>query len=242
VSFTYPGAARAAFQGVRVNIRAGGSLGIVGPTGAGKTTLLLCLCRMLEAQGEIRLDGVPIPQWKLSDLRGALGYVPQDSFLFSDTWRANVEFGADAPLSDARIHELARLCAMEGELAGFPDGIETRIGERGVTLSGGQRQRTAIARALARDPRVLVLDDALSAVDTETEARLLATIQGQSAHRTVILAAHRLSSVQRADEILVLARDGRVEAQGTHAELLARPGWYRDTWQRQQAQSELARL
>jgi ATP-binding cassette subfamily B protein len=197
---------------------------------------------MLEAQGEARLDGVAIPRWKLRELRAALGYVPQDSFLFSDTWRANVEFGADAPLGEERIRELARLCAMDGELAGFPDGIETRIGERGVTLSGGQRQRTAIARALARDPRVLVLDDALSAVDTETEARLLATIQGQSAHRTVILAAHRLSSVQRADQILVLGRDGRVEAQGTHAELLAQPGWYRETWQRQQAQSELARL
>jgi ATP-binding cassette subfamily B protein len=242
LSYTYPGAARAAFQGVSVRVRAGGILGIVGPTGAGKTTLLLCLCRMLEANGEARLDGVPIPHWKLRDLRGALGYVPQDSFLFSDTWRANVEFGADAPLSEERVHELARLCAMDGELADFPEGIETRIGERGVTLSGGQRQRTAIARALARDPRVLVLDDALSAVDTETEARLLATIQGQSAHRTVILSAHRLSSVQRADQILVLGRDGRVEAQGTHGELLAQPGWYRDTWQRQQAQSELARL
>lgn len=242
LSFTYPGASRPAFSGVRVRLRAGGTLGIVGPTGSGKTTLLLCLCRMLEPQGECRLDGVRIADWKLAELRGALGYVPQDSFLFSDTWRANVEFGSDTPLSEARIHELAGLSAMDAELAGFPAGIETRIGERGVTLSGGQRQRTAIARALARDPRVLVLDDALSAVDTETEARLIRTLRGESEKRTVILAAHRLSSVQRADTILVLTRDGRVEAQGTHAQLLASPGWYRETWQRQQAQSELARL
>jgi ATP-binding cassette subfamily B protein len=131
---------------------------------------------------------------------------------------------------------------MEAELEGFPAGIDTRIGERGVTLSGGQRQRTAIARALARDPRVLVLDDALSAVDTETEAQLLRTLQGEVAGRTLIIAAHRLSSVQRADTIVVLSRDGRVEAQGTHAQLIARAGWYRDTWQRQQAQRELASL
>ena len=242
LSYSYPGAPRPAFQGVNVELRAGASLGIVGPTGSGKTTLLLCLCRMLEPAGDCRLDGIRIQDWQLSDLRGALGYVPQDSFLFSDTWRANVEFGSDAPLSELRVRELARLSAMEAELEGFPAGIDTRIGERGVTLSGGQRQRTAIARALAREPRVLVLDDALSAVDTETESQLLRTLQGERSGRTLILAAHRLSSVQRADMIIVLARDGRVEAQGTHAQLLARAGWYRDTWQRQQAQSELANL
>ncbi len=242
LSYTYPGASRPAFQGLSVEIGAGGTLGIVGPTGSGKTTLLLCLCRMLEPAGDCRLDGTRIQDWKLADLRGALGYVPQDSFLFSDTWRANVEFGSDTPLSEPRVRELARLSAMEAELEGFPAGIDTRIGERGVTLSGGQRQRTAIARALARDPRVLVLDDALSAVDTETEAQLLRTLQGEVAGRTLIIAAHRLSSVQRADTIVVLSRDGRVEAQGTHAQLIARAGWYRDTWQRQQAQRELASL
>lgn len=242
LSYTYPGSSRPAFQGLSVELGAGGTLGIVGPTGSGKTTLLLCLCRMLEPAGDCRLDGTRVQDWQLADLRGALGYVPQDSFLFSDTWRANVEFGSDTPLSEPRVRELARMSAMEAELQAFPAGIDTRIGERGVTLSGGQRQRTAIARALARDPRVLVLDDALSAVDTETEAQLLRTLQGERAGRTLIIAAHRLSSVQRADTIVVLSREGRVEAQGTHAQLIARAGWYRDTWQRQQAQSELASL
>jgi ATP-binding cassette, subfamily B, multidrug efflux pump len=131
---------------------------------------------------------------------------------------------------------------MREEVATFPGGWDQLIGERGVTLSGGQRQRTCIARALAREPRVLVLDDALSAVDTETEARLLENLRRAGSGRTVIVAAHRLSSVIRAERILVLDRDGRVEAQGTHAELVARPGWYRETWQRQQASQELSVL
>lgn len=242
LSFSYPGATRPAFQGVSLRVPAGGVLGVVGPTGSGKSTLLLCLCRMLEPEGIARLDGVRIQDWKLEALRSGLSYVPQDSFLFSDTWRANVEFGAAAPLSEARLQALAHSVCMDQELAGFPAGIDTRIGERGVTLSGGQRQRTCIARALARDPQVLVLDDALSAVDTETEARLIRELASAGAGRTVIIAAHRLSSVQRADHILVLARDGTVEAQGSHADLIARPGWYRETWQRQQAQSELSKL
>ena len=131
---------------------------------------------------------------------------------------------------------------MREEVATFPKGLDQLIGERGVTLSGGQRQRTCIARALARDPRVLILDDALSAVDTETESKLLENLRRAGRGRTVVIAAHRLSSVARADRILVLDRGGRVEAQGTHAQLLSRAGWYRDTWQRQQAQSELSVL
>jgi ATP-binding cassette subfamily B protein len=241
VSFTYDGSTRRAIEDVSVDVPAKTVLGVVGPTGSGKTTLLNLLARLFEAEGEIRLDGVPVKQLQLAALRGALGYVPQDSFLFSDTWRANVGFGAEEPLDDSRIAELADLACMTEEVATFPGGFDQRIGERGVTLSGGQRQRTCIARALARDPRVLVLDDALSAVDTETEAQLVRNIQSAGEGRTVIIAAHRLSTVRHADQVLVLD-EGRVVQRGAHEELIEQPGWYADTWARQQAQEELAEL
>jgi ATP-binding cassette subfamily B protein len=242
VSFTYSGAERPALSDVSVDAPAGSLLGIVGPTGSGKTTLLLLLGRLFDADGTITLDGAPIRELPLATLRGALGYVPQDSFLFSEPYKDNVAFGADEQLSDGRLRELVDVACMTEEVATFPNGLDQLIGERGVTLSGGQRQRTCIARALARDPRVLILDDALSAVDTETESRLLENLRRAGRGRTVVIAAHRLSSVARADRILVLDKGGRVEAQGTHAELLARRGWYRDTWRRQQAQSELSVL
>jgi len=242
LSYTYAGAARPAISGVSVEVPAGSVLGIVGPTGSGKTTLLLCLGRLLEPEGLLELDGIDVKQLVLGDLRATLGYVPQDSFLFSERYRDNITFGSDTPVSDARLAELIEQACMQDEVAHFPQGVDTLVGERGVTLSGGQRQRTCIARALAREPRVLILDDALSAVDTETEAQLLANLRRAGAGRTVVVAAHRLSSVARAERILVLGKDGRVEAQGTHAELLARPGWYAETWQRQQAQKELSVL
>jgi ATP-binding cassette subfamily B protein len=241
VGYAYGGSAVPAVEGVDVVVPARSVLGVVGPTGSGKSTLLNLLARLFEARGEIRLDGVPVRELPLSTLRKAIGYVPQDSFLFGDTWRENVGFGADDPLSDAELAELARLSAMSEEVATFPRGFDQRIGERGVTLSGGQRQRTCLARALARDPRVLILDDALSAVDTETEARLVRNLRSAGEGRTVVLAAHRLSTVRHADQILVLDR-GRVVQRGTHAELVAAPGWYADTWARQQAQEELAEL
>jgi ATP-binding cassette subfamily B protein len=238
VSFTYPGAARPALSGITLEVPAGTTLGVVGPTGSGKSTLLNLLGRLFEAQGELRLDGVPVRALALDQLRGAIAYVPQDSFLFSDTYRANLEFGSEEPLATDELERLIGAVAMSDEVATFPDGLEQLIGERGVTLSGGQRQRTCIARALARDPRVLVLDDALSAVDTETEARLLASLKSAGRGRTVIVAAHRLATVRAAEQILVL-REGRTEALGTHEELLERSRWYRATWERQRMSAEL---
>ena len=192
--------------------------------------------------GEVLFDGIPVRDLRLADLRGAIGYVPQDSFLFSETWRENVSLGADEPLSDEALARVMDMARMTDEVARFPEGVNQVLGERGVTLSGGQRQRTCIARALARDPRVLILDDSLSAVDTETETELISQLQRAGHGRTVVLAAHRLSSVAGADQILVLDRDGSVEDRGTHRELLARDGWYRRTWRRQQAQDALEEL
>ena len=242
VGFIYPESDTPALSGISVRVPAETTLGVVGPTGSGKSTLLNLLGRMFEAQGTIRLDGVPIRDLSLSTLRGALAYVPQDSFLFSETWRDNVALGSEeGELDDAALDELARAAVVRDDVAEFPGGFEQLLGERGVTLSGGQRQRTCIARALAKDPPVLILDDCLSAVDTETEARLIANLRRAGHGRTTVLAAHRLSAVRHAERILVLD-GGKVEAQGTHDELLESSPWYRQTWERQRAESELEEL
>jgi len=243
VSFRYEGAARPALVGVDLLVPAGSTLGIVGPTGSGKTTLLHLFGRLFEAEGTIRLDGVPIQELGLEQLRGALGYVPQDSFLFSEPYRDNVALGVDdgpalEGLEDEAIWDWVDEACMREEVEAFPHGLDQLIGERGVTLSGGQRQRTCIARALARDPDVLVLDDCLSAVDTQTERHLLAGLGRAGSGRTVLVAAHRLSTVKEADQIVVLDEAGAVAQLGTHSELVEQDGWYRDTWRQQQRREE----
>lgn len=240
VTFSYEGASRPALVNVDVAVPAGATLGVVGPTGSGKSTLLSLLGRLYDVDsGQVRLDEVEVKDLRLSDLRGALGYVPQDSFLFSEPYDENIRFGADHEVSDAEIDHLIARVAMAEEVADFPEGKETLVGERGVTLSGGQRQRTCIARALARDPKVLILDDCLSAVDTETEKELLASLRSAGQTRTVVVSAHRLSTVMEADEILVLDENGQVSDRGQHAELIEREGWYRATWAQQQRRIEL---
>jgi ATP-binding cassette subfamily B protein len=235
LGFTYPEAKRCALQGIDLHVPGGSTLGVVGPTGAGKTTLLEMVGRLHDAEsGRLRLDGTDVRELNLDDLRRTLGYVPQDSFLFSEPFHENIRFGADEDLSDERVEELLLQSVLTEEVAAFPDGVQTLVGERGVTLSGGQRQRACIARALARDPRVLILDDCLSAVDSETEKTLIDHLQREGRGRTVLIAAHRLSTVARADQILVLTGAGAVEALGTHSELLSQAGWYRDTWNQQQ--------
>ncbi|MEM6569547.1 MAG: ABC transporter ATP-binding protein [Planctomycetota bacterium] len=241
VSFTYDRGTAPALRDVSVSVEPGQTLGIVGPTGAGKSTLLNLVGRLFQAEsGAILLDGTPIEDLRLSTLRGTLGYVPQDSFLFSERYDDNIRFGADGELTDGEVDALIERVAMKDEVAEFPDGSATVVGERGVSLSGGQRQRTCIARALARDPKILVLDDCLSAVDTETERELLGSLRTAGEGRTVLVSAHRLSTVKEADRIVVLTADGAVEATGTHAELLERPGWYAETWEQQQRTESLA--
>jgi ATP-binding cassette, subfamily B, multidrug efflux pump len=209
---------------------------VVGGTGSGKSTLVNLLVRLHDpTRGEILLDGVPIDRLPLESLRAAIGIVPQDAFLFSDTIRENLAFGFEEPEAEAaerRIREAAALAQIASTVEEFPGGYDTLLGERGVNLSGGQKQRATLARAVARDPRVLILDDALSAVDTHTEAEILAGLRGVLAERTSVVVSHRVNAVMSADLIVVL-EDGAVVEQGTHAALLERGGAYAALQRRQ---------
>jgi ATP-binding cassette subfamily B protein len=225
---------------ITLHVPAGSILAIVGPTGSGKSTLASLIARLWEAPaGTLFIDGRPIRDWPLETLRRAVGYVPQDTFLFSETLRENVAFGVDSA-TDAEIHEAADVASIAAEIGEFPAQFNTMVGERGITLSGGQKQRAAIARAVIRDPKILILDDSLSSVDTGTEERILKRLDAILRQRTTILISHRVSTVQHADQIIVL-RDGRIVERGTHAELLARAGYYADLYQKQLLEDELAR-
>jgi ATP-binding cassette subfamily B multidrug efflux pump len=238
VSFAYPGARDrgAVLQGISFRVEAGRSLAIVGATGSGKSTLVDLLVRAYDPdRGAVLLDGVDIRRLPLPELRRAIGFVPQETFLFSDTLRENVLLGAP---DDGRLERVAEVAQLTEALPALPNGYDTMLGERGINLSGGQKQRSAIARALAQDPPVFVLDDALSAVDAQTEAKILRALRGALAGRTSIIVSHRPAAVRDADWILVLD-GGRIVEQGTHAELIARAGRYWELLRRQQLEEEL---
>lgn len=246
LTFAYPTSGEGSELGVPVlrdinlHVPAGSSLAIVGPTGSGKSTLAALIARLWEAPpGELLIDGEPIREVPLAELRRAIGYVPQDTFLFSDTVRENIAFGV-TDAAEENIFEAAEIASVAGEIQGFVRGYETMVGERGITLSGGQKQRTSIARAILRQPKILILDDSLSSVDTDTEERILRRLRELMKQRTTILVSHRVSTVQNADQIIVL-RDGRIIERGTHESLLELNGYYADLYQKQLLEEELRR-
>lgn len=239
LTFRYHPDAAPVLRDINLRIPAGSSLAIVGPTGSGKTTLVSLIPRLFEAERETLLvDGRSIMDYPLEKLRQAIGFVPQESFLFSDSIRENVAFGAPSA-SEESIVEATKAARIHEEILGFHKGFDTLVGERGVTLSGGQKQRTAIARAIVRNPRVLVLDDALSSVDTYTEEQILHELAELMRGRTTIFISHRVSTVRHAERIAVLVH-GRIVELGTHDELIERNGYYTQLYEKQMLEEELA--
>lgn len=239
LNFAYNGTQ--VLKDINLEVPAGTSLAIVGPTGSGKTTLVSLIPRIYDAPpGTILLDGRPLREFPIEVLRRNIGFVPQETFLFSDTVRENIAFGVDSA-SDVQIHEASEAASIATDIEGFPEQYQTMVGERGITLSGGQKQRSAIARAIIRDPRILVLDDALASVDTYTEEKILNHLREVMQGRTTIFISHRVSTVRNADKIAVL-HHGRIVEFGTHEELLARNGYYTELYNKQLLEEELARV
>ena len=243
VVFRYPGTERAVLQDVSFTVPAGSTVALVGPTGSGKSTIVALVSRLYDpVEGEVLLDGVPLRALPLRQIRDAIGLVPQDAFLFSETIAENIGLGVEGPGRPddgdpdadvmAPVRAAAAIAQLDEAIAGFPHGFETRLGERGINLSGGQRQRTTLARALARDPRILILDDSLSAVDTHTERRILHGLRDVLRDRTSLIISHRVTAVMEADLILVLD-DGRIVERGTHEALIAAGGVYATLLRRQ---------
>jgi ATP-binding cassette subfamily B multidrug efflux pump len=232
VGFTYPDTGIRALKNISFTIKKGESLAIIGTTGSGKSTVANLVSRLYDARdGEILIDDIPISHYNLTSLRSQIGYVPQDVFLFSDTIFNNIGFGIKH-LDENKIHQAAKDADVYENIKGFPQGFQTRVGERGITLSGGQKQRVSIARAIVREPKILMLDDVLSAVDTKTENNILNSMKRIMEGRTTIIISHRVSSAKLANKIIVLM-DGVVREEGSHEELIAQDGLYKELYEKQ---------
>ncbi|MCU1323706.1 MAG: transporter related protein [Acidobacteriaceae bacterium] len=238
LTFAFPGGPNV-LKDINLEIPAGTSLAIVGPTGSGKSTLVNLIPRILDTTpGSVLIDGQPIRHIPLGTLRNNIGFVPQETFLFSETIRQNISFGVPKA-TDADVQEAATVAHIATEILEFPKGFDTMVGERGLTLSGGQKQRTAIARAVIRNPRILILDDALASVDTYTEEQILSGLRRVMQGRTTIFISHRISTARNADQIAVLVA-GRIAERGTHDELIARNGYYTSLYEKQRLEEEIA--
>ena len=236
VSFTYEDTNIQALKNVNFRIEKGKTMAIIGKTGSGKSTILNLIGRLYDIEeGEILIDGIPIDHHNLTSLRNSIGYVPQDAFLFSDTIKNNIKFGIEHA-SDDLVIEAAKHAVVHKNIIKFNKGYDTVLGERGITLSGGQKQRISIARAIIKDPKILLFDDCLSAVDTETEEQILNNLDKVSYNKTTIIVSHRVSSAKNADKIIVL-EDGKIIQEGTHEILINQSGYYKDLYLKQLSES-----
>jgi len=238
LSFTYPDTQIKALENVSFTVNPGETLSIVGNTGSGKSTILELICRLYDVENSaLFIDETTIKQINLQDLRSSIGYVPQDAFLFSDTIKNNIKFGKENA-TEEEVIAAAKLASVHENIKGFKEEYNTILGERGITLSGGQKQRVSIARAVIKDPQILLFDDCLSAVDTETEEEILQNLHRISKNKTTIIVSHRVSSAKNSDKIIVLEA-GKVIQQGTHAELLNSEGYYKDLYHKQLLEKEI---
>ena len=238
LSYAYPGTTEPVLQGISLKIPAGSTLGLLGRTGSGKSTLVNLIPRLLDSpDGTLFIDGVDVRSMDLQNLRSQIGMVPQDTFLFSSTIKENIGFGREE-MTGEEVRHLQELSTISRDLSTFPEGNNTTVGERGVTLSGGQKQRIALSRAMAINPRIVILDDTFSAVDTETEESILSGLLEDISGRTTILVSHRVSTLKYAHRIAVM-EDGRLSQYGSHQELVGQEGFYRQIYEIQKLEDRL---
>ncbi|WP_108866971.1 ABC transporter ATP-binding protein [Aquimarina aquimarini] len=238
VSFTYDDTNITALQNISFDIKNGETIGIIGKTGSGKSTILDLIGRLYDvSSGEIKIDKIPIKNLNLTDLREHIGYVPQDAFLFSDSIKNNIKFG-NKTATDSEVYEATKNAVVHKNIIGFSKGYDTVLGERGITLSGGQKQRVSIARAIIKDPAILLFDDCLSAVDTETEEEILNNLRKISKNKTTFIVSHRVSTTKNANKIIVL-EDGKITQQGTHNQLINTDGYYKKLYLKQLSEKEI---